>query len=253
MVAKVYEFPDQIRGDTWNIEVTMVDASNNPVDISGNQYWFTLKSDIDFIDSQAELQYGPVSPGSPDDVAGILSFSIPGVLTKDLTGRSYHYDLQEITLSGEINTILIGKIRIRKDVTLTATYSGVTPDVSSSSGTALYSGSTTTTSPTEIYVGGTNTLNISENSVLSFTALVVGKDSINGQSCAFELTGAIERDTGDTTAIIGTVGKTILGYQNASFDANIVASTNYLQLLVTAASANTTKWSARINYTEVSY
>ena len=255
MVAKVYEFPDQIRGDTWNLEITMVDAAGAAVDISGNEYWFTLKSDIDVLDAAADLQYGPVTEGSPGAANGILSFSIPGALTKDLTGRTYHYDLQEVTAAGEVNTILIGRIRIRKDVTLTASYSGITPDVSSSSGTATYSGATTSTSPTEIYLGGINgsTLNINEDSVLSFTALVVGKDSVTDESCAFEFSGAIERDTGDTTAIIGTVGKTILGYENASFDADITAATNYLKVSVTAASTNNTKWSARVTYTEVSY
>lgn len=255
MVAKVYTFPDQIRGDNWDIQVTMVDSAGTAVDISGNEYWFTLKSDIDALDGAAELQYGPFLASSPEDENGILSFSIPGSQTKDLTARSYHYDLQEVTSSAEVSTILIGKIKIRKDVTLTATYSGITPDVSSSSGTGVFSGATTSTSPTEIYLGGTNgsTLNISENSVLSFNALVVGKDTVTHESCAFEFSGAIERDTGDTTAIIGTIGKTILGYENASFDADITAAINYLKISVTAASTNNTKWSARVTYTEVSY
>jgi hypothetical protein len=256
MVAKAYDFPQQIRGDTWNITVNFKDEAGSAIDITGNQYWFTLKSNIDSVDNDAAIQLGPFTADIADASLGILSFSVSGVLTKELQGISYHYDLQEVTSSNEVSTILIGKIRIRKDVTLTAEYTGVpVVDVSSSSGTALYSGETTSTSPTEIYVGNVsgNTLDIDENSVLSFSALIVGKDSINDQSCAFQFNGAIERDSGDTTAIIGTVGKTILGYENASFDASVSADTNYLKITVTAASTNNTKWSARVTYTEVSY
>jgi len=255
MVAKVFTFPEQIRGDSWDITVTIVDSSNNAIDISGNEYIFTLKSDIDTSDIDADLQYGPVSPGSPDGSNGILNFVIPGNFTKDLEGKTYKYDLQEVTSANKVSTILIGSLRVRKDVTITATYSGVTDESFSSAGLGIYSGSTTTTSPTELYLGGTSgsTLNISENSVLSFTALVVGKDIVTNESCAFEFTGAIERDTGNTTAIIGTVGKTILGLENAAFDASVLAGTNKLQINVTAASANETRWSARVNYTEVSF
>lgn len=255
MVAKVFTFPEQVRGDFWDITVTIVDSSNNPIDISGNEYIFTLKSDIDASDGDADLQYGPFSPGSPDGSNGILNFTVPGILTKDLEGKTYKYDLQEVTSANKVSTILIGSLRVRKDVTITASYAGVIDENYSSSGIGLFSGTTSTTSPTELYLGGTsgNTLNISENSVLSFTALVVGKDIITNESCAFEFTGAIERDTGNSTAIIGTVGKTILGLENAAFDASVAAATNYLQINVTAASTNETRWSARVNYTEVSF
>lgn len=255
-MAKVYQFPEQIRGDDWDITVTMTDENGNPYDISGNQYWFTLKSNIDYSDIQAELQVGPITSGSPDASLGILNFTVSGIYTKDLEAKTYNYDLQEVSLSGRVSTVLIGKVKIRKDVTLSATYVGApTADVSGTSGVALYSGITTTTSPTTIYLGGVNgsNLNISENSILSFDVLIVGKDTVTDESCAYKLSGAIERDSGDTTQIIGTVAKYIYGEENSAFDVDISAATNYLNLTVTAAAANSTQWAARLIYQELSY
>lgn len=255
-MAKVYQFPDQIRGDDWFITLTMIDENNNPYNISGNQYWFTLKSDIDLADVDAELQVGPFVAGSPDASLGILEFRVPGVFTKTLEAKAYNYDIQEVTPVGEVQTVLIGKVKIRKDVTLNAVYVGApTNDVSGQGGVALYEGITTNTTPTTINLGGVPEahLTVNENSVMTFTALIVGKDTVTGESCGFELSGAIERDSGDSTQIIGTVGKQIFGRENALFDANISAGINYLNITVTAASTNSTHWAARVVYSELSY
>ena len=36
----------QARGDTWNFQFLMQDINGVAIDITGNQYWFTLKSDV---------------------------------------------------------------------------------------------------------------------------------------------------------------------------------------------------------------
>ena len=85
-------------------------------------------------------------------------------------------------------------------------------------------------------------------------ALVAGRDNTTGNACAFQLFGALKKDT-TTTEIIGSVGKVILGEDDAAFDANITAddTNDSLKLEVTAASTNTTKWTAEVQYTQVSF
>jgi len=252
MAFTVYNFPDQVRGDSWTFEITIQDQNNQAIDISSNEYWLTLKSDIDQTDDNAALQLGPVSGG----LAGIVTISATPLQT-EIAPQSYKYDLQEVTSEGKVNTLLLGKVKVVKDVTRTAEYTGADSVVTTStSGTAVYSGETETTTQTEIFFRTTvnSVLGITENASLAFNALISGKDTINKESCAFQINGVAERD-GNTTQIIGSTGKFILGSENLAFDADIeVDDTNdSLRVLVTAASANRTVWSAKVDYTEVYY
>lgn len=247
----------QARGDSWNIKFSFQDVSGNPIDLTGNEYWITLKSEVTLTDNEAELQIGPVAAGSPDASQGLLTIVIPALSTKDLEPKTYNYDLQEVSSSGNVSTLLIGKIRVKADVTRTATYSGSGSEiVSSTAGRAIYSGETSTTSVTDLYVNGVNGANlvIQSEGILAFDALVTGRDNTTGDCCAFKLHGALKKDS-STTEIIGSVGKIILGKDNASFDANIVAddASDSLILQVTPATANTTRWASEIQYTEVSF
>jgi len=246
----------QARGDTWNLKFLIQDVDGNPIDLTGNQYWFTLKSDITLLDEQAELQVGPVSAGSPDASQGIIFITIPGGATNALEPRTYNYDVQEIDSTGRVNTLLIGKIRIKADVTRTATYNGNVSITNSVAGRAIYRGDTVTTSSTEIYLDGVGgaVLAMQDEGVLAFDALIVGRDNTSGDSCAFQLNGALKKDE-TTTEIIGSVGKIILGEDVPGFDANITANdaNDSLRLEVTAATTNNTKWAAEVQYTEVNF
>jgi len=246
----------QARGDSWDIKFSFQDVSGSPIDLTGNEYWITLKSEVTLLDTEAELQIGPVVAGSPDASQGLLSIVIPALSTKDLEPKTYNYDLQEISSSGNVSTLLIGKIRVKADITRTATYSGAGPVVSSTAGRAIYSGETSTTSVTDLYVNGVNGANllIQSEGILAFDALITGRDNTTGDCCAFKLHGALKKDS-TTTEIIGSVGKIILGKDNASFDANIIANdiSDSLILQVTPATANTTRWASEIQYTEVSF
>ena len=246
----------QARGDTWNLKFLIQDVDANPIDITGNQYWFTLKSDINLLDEQAELQVGPVSAGSPDASQGIISLTIPGGATNALEPRTYNYDVQEIDSNGRVNTLLIGKIRIKADITRTATYNGNVSITNSVAGRAIYRGETVSTDITEIYLDGVGgaVLAMQDEGVLAFDALIVGRDNTTGDSCAFQLNGAMKKDE-TTSQIIGSVGKVILGEDVPGFDANITANdaNDSLKLEVTAASTNNTKWAAEVQYTEVNF
>jgi len=246
----------QARGDTWNFQFLMQDVDGNAIDITGNEYWITLKSDVSLTDAQAELQVGPLAVEAGNASQGILNITIPGVDTNSLTPATYNYDLQEVESNGKVNTLLIGKIRVKADVTRTAIYEGASIISTGIAGRALFAGETISNSPTELFLDGINNarLDIDDEGILTFDALVAGRDNTTGDSCAFQLYGALKKDT-TTTELIGSVGKVILGKDNESFDANITAddTNDSLKLEVTAASTNTTKWTAEIQYTQVSF
>jgi len=253
MAFTAYNFPNQVRGDTWLFEITIRDEDNINLDVTSNDYWLTLKSDINQTDEQAALQLGPITGGAN----GLVTISATPLQT-DIDIGTYNYDFQEVTAEGKVNTLLIGKLKVVKDVTLTNTYSGGDNNVitTSKSGTAVYGGETETTTQTEIYFRTTTdtALTVTENASLAFDALISGKDTTTNESCAFQINGVAERD-GNTTRIIGSTGKFILGTENAAFDADIEVddTDNTLRVLVTAASNNRTVWSAKVDYTEVYY
>lgn len=253
MAFTAYNFPNQVRGDTWLFEITIRDENNVNLDVSTNVYYLTLKSNIDQPDEQAALQLGPITGGAN----GVVTVQATPAQTNIDVG-TYNYDFQEVTSDDKINTLLIGKVKVVKDVTLTNSYQGGDNTVvtTSTSGTAIYGGETQTTAQTEIYFRTTTdtALSITENSSLAFDALISGKDTTTNESCAFQINGVAERD-GNTTRIIGSPGKFILGTENAAFDADIeINDTNdTLRVLVTAASTNRTVWSAKVDYTEVYY
>lgn len=250
------DLTSQARGDTWNFQFLMQDSNGSALDVTGNQYWLTLKSDVALSDEGAELQVGPIAIPAVEAAQGIVNIAVNGSLTNILTPRTYNYDLQEVKSDSTVSTLLIGKIKVRADITRTADYSGSVIVNTSTAGRALYTGETTSVSSTEIFLGGVlnSRLSILDEGILAFDALVAGRDNTTGEACAFQLYGAIKKDT-ITTQIIGSVGKNILGEDSPGFDASISAddTNDILKLEVTAASTNATKWTAEVQYTQVSF
>lgn len=115
---------NQVRGDTWILTFNIQTSAGAPENITGNEYWFTLKSLIDDTDANAALQVGPVTAGSPNATNGILTITIAPEDTINLVAQTYFYDLQEVNAANEVTTLLIGKVKVVKDVTLTAPFSG---------------------------------------------------------------------------------------------------------------------------------
>lgn len=115
---------NQVRGDTWILTFNIQTSAGAPEDITGNDYWLTLKSSIDDTDATAALQIGPAVAGSPNASLGILTIMVSPEDTELLEAKTYFYDLQEVNAANEVTTLLIGKVKVVKDVTLTAPYSG---------------------------------------------------------------------------------------------------------------------------------
>lgn len=115
---------NQVRGDTWILTFNIQTSAGAPENITGNEYWLTLKSAIDDTDANAALQIGPVTSGSPNAALGILTIMVAPEETITLESKTYFYDLQEVNAANEVTTLLIGKVKVVKDVTITAPFSG---------------------------------------------------------------------------------------------------------------------------------
>lgn len=111
------DLPTQVRGDTWILTFKIVNSSNTAIDITGNNYWLTLKSNIDLIDNNAEIQIGPVAAGSPDSTQGLITITVPSSNTVNLAPGYYNYDLQEVESDNTVNTLILGKVKVKADVT----------------------------------------------------------------------------------------------------------------------------------------
>ena len=256
MSYKALDLPDQVRGDTWKFSFLIKDTNNAAIDITGLQYWFTVKEKLnDTNDANAAIQVGPFIADPVDALSGKLDLIVSPAQTEGLKTQTYYYDLQEVDATSNVSTLLLGRVKVVKDVTITANYSGTVINAVSASGVAVYIGTTETTSETEIFIEGIQNrrLDIPEDGTLAFDALITGKDTVSLESCAFQINGALENDTGVVRAI-GNPGKFVLGKDNPAFDANIVAddTNDALSLRVTPVSTNLTEWRARINYVEIS-
>lgn len=107
-----------VRGDDWNLKLTLTSESN-PVDITGYGYYFTLKENIDNIDADAALQIS-ITAALPDSALGIVTISATNAETNNLiANKTYFYDIQQTDTGGNVQTLLIGKVKIVKDVTRT--------------------------------------------------------------------------------------------------------------------------------------
>ena len=111
----------------------------------------------------------------------------------------------------------------------------------------------TTTTPAVMYAANnTSYFTITSNSIVTFTVNVAARDTTTNECAGYRFEGCIKNIAG-TTSLVGSVVKTILGEDNASFDCGVTANdtNDRLEVTVTNANNNTTEWVAGIDY--VSY
>ena len=92
------------QGDDYVLKVDF--GTSN--DITGFEFWLTLKNDFEDVDANAVLQVSTVAGSDPadDPTHGIGFIRIPAATTKAAAPGSYIYDLQVKTDSGLITTII---------------------------------------------------------------------------------------------------------------------------------------------------
>jgi hypothetical protein len=107
-----------VRGDDWTLKLVLT-SDSSVLDITGYTFWFTLKSSVDDADPGAlQVTSTPSTATSPTEASqGILYINASKTLTDSLTPGTYNYDVQQIDGSNKVQTLLIGKVKVVKDIT----------------------------------------------------------------------------------------------------------------------------------------
>lgn len=103
------------RGDDWTTQYEFKDSSGNAIDITGRTYWLTLKADATTSDP-GDAQVSVTASGS-DATSGIVTITIPKSQTINLEPQTYKYDVQEVDTSGVVSTVLLGRVKVARDIT----------------------------------------------------------------------------------------------------------------------------------------
>ena len=107
-----------VRGDDWTIKLTLT-SDGSALNITGNTYWLTLKENVDDADPGAlQVTATPDISTSPTEASqGIIYIKASRTETTNLAAKTYNYDVQQVDSSGNVQTLLIGKVKVVKDIT----------------------------------------------------------------------------------------------------------------------------------------
>ena len=107
-----------VRGDDWTIKLVLT-SDGSALNITGNTYWLTLKENIDDADPGAlQVTATPDVSTSPTEASqGIIYIKASRTVTNTLAAKTYNYDVQQVDSSGNVQTLLIGKVKVVKDIT----------------------------------------------------------------------------------------------------------------------------------------
>jgi len=107
-----------VRGDDWTLKLVLT-SDSSALNITGYTFWFTLKESVDDADPGAlQVTSTPDVSTSPTEASqGIIYIKASKSLTNSLAAKTYNYDVQQVDSSGNIQTLLIGKVKVVKDIT----------------------------------------------------------------------------------------------------------------------------------------
>lgn len=103
-------------------------------------------------------------------------------------------------------------------------------------------------------VAGTNAVQLQDNSVVAFSALIVGRTGDGSKVAGYKIEGMIKRGSGAATvALCGTPTVTVLFETNSAWDCDVVAgtATGVASFRVTGEAATTIYWGGSVVYHEV--
>ena len=113
---------------------------------------------------------------------------------------------------------------------------------------------TTDATQTEIFADGSaGDISVPSDCSVSFRANIIARRTdVDGESAAYLLVGAIDNNAG-TTALVGTISKTVIGEDTAAWDVTATAddANDGINILVTGEAAKTIRWVARTEIVEV--
>jgi hypothetical protein len=111
-----------VRGDDWTLKLVLT-SEGSVLDITGYTFWFTLKENVDDADPGAlQVTATPDISTSPTEASqGIIYIKVPRADTNNLSAKTYNYDVQQVDNSGNVQTLLLGKVKVVKDITRSTT------------------------------------------------------------------------------------------------------------------------------------
>lgn len=103
-----------VRGDSWSRTINFKNQAGSPIDITGWEIFFTVKTALSDTDTNAVLQKNITSHTDP--LNGLSAISFTAAETNNVSGK-YHYDIQVKKSDGTIKTYLYGEITFLEDST----------------------------------------------------------------------------------------------------------------------------------------
>lgn len=115
-------------------------------------------------------------------------------------------------------------------------------------------GTTSDATPTNILLSLSVPIYVADDSTVAFSILLAARRTdANNESAGYKFEGVIDRNSGAaTTALVGTVTKTVLAEDTVAWDANVTADTTNgaIAITVTGEAAKTIRWVATITLSE---
>ncbi len=106
-----------VKGDSWETMVYFKDADSNPINISGDSLYFTIKCNP-ITDIDASGIYQQVVTSHVNALSGISKISFPAATGANIPVGAYSYDVVWGTSAGAVTTLLKGKFYCEQDITL---------------------------------------------------------------------------------------------------------------------------------------
>lgn len=107
-----------VRGDNYSVELNIKDPLGEPIDLTGRTVYMTLKLSPALPEEEASLSYKTQLSGV-DAQAGVAYITLSPQLTEKLEALTYWYDIQLVTDSATVLTILRGRVVVDADITRT--------------------------------------------------------------------------------------------------------------------------------------
>jgi hypothetical protein len=106
-----------------------------------------------------------------------------------------------------------------------------------------------------MFIGNVNNERISVPSgqTYLFDSFIVGRDLSTGNGAAYRIQGCIDNNSGTTALVGGSITKTVIAEDNASWDVTATAdnTNDALALKVTGVNSSTIRWCGKTTLVEI--
>lgn len=115
------EINNILRGDNYSVELNIKDPNGVPIDLRGRTLYMTLKLSPEMSDSDVALlsKTQLVDAHSADAETGKAYIILSPEMTETLQPMTYWYDIQLVTDSSTVLTLLRGRVIVDADITRT--------------------------------------------------------------------------------------------------------------------------------------